>query len=97
MNLPYLFTQPARWLRLGLSRYWWRYYVANVTCILPAEYNIDPTGIGEKLGLTAIAQASEESPTLVINRGQQTDVFRSDSVEIVIPAGKGLEYKLYME
>jgi hypothetical protein len=68
-----------------------------VTCILPAEYNIDPTGIGEKLGLTAIAQASEKSPTLVINRGQQTDVFRSDSVEIVIPAGKGLEYKLYME
>jgi hypothetical protein len=67
-----------------------------ITCILPAEYNIDPTGIGEKLGLTAIAKASEELPILEINRGQQKDIFRSDSVEIIIPAGKGLEYKLYM-
>lgn len=68
-----------------------------ITCILPAEYNIDPTGMGEKLGLTAIAKASEELPTLEIDRGQQKDIFRSDSVQIIIPAGKGLEYKLYMD
>ena len=68
-----------------------------ITCILPAEYNIDPTGIGKALGLTAIAQAAEKTPTLVVERGQQSDELRTDQLEIVIPAGKGLEYKLYME
>ena len=43
--------------------------IALVTLILPAEYNIDPTGIGHKLGLTSIAIAAEtdaqpsQSPT----------------------------------
>ncbi|ARD45898.1 hypothetical protein [Colwellia sp. PAMC 21821] len=68
-----------------------------VTCILPAEYNIDPTGIGKTLGLTAIAEASEKSPTLVIERGTQNDALRTDDVEIIVPAGNGLEYKLNME
>ncbi len=71
--------------------------VLLITCILPAEYNIDPTGVGKALGLTTIAQASEKSANLVVDLGQQSDVLRSDSIEIVIPAGKGLEYKLYME
>jgi len=68
-----------------------------ITCILPAEYNIDPTGIGKALRLTAIAEASEKSPTLIVERGKQNDLLRSDNVEIIIPAGKGLEYKLYMD
>lgn len=68
-----------------------------ITCILPAEYNIDPTGIGKALGLTAIAAASEQSPSLVVTRGKQNDLLRTDKVEIIIPAGKGLEYKLNMD
>ncbi|MFT5812877.1 MAG: hypothetical protein ACI9VT_000614 [Psychroserpens sp.] len=68
-----------------------------VTCILPAEYNIDPTGIGKILGLTAINEASEKSPTLVVERSDQNDLLRTDNVEIIIPAGKGLEYKLNMD
>ena len=71
--------------------------VLLITCILPAEYNIDPTGIGKALGLTAIAQASEKSPSLVVDRVQQIHVLRNDSIDIVIPAGKDLEYKFYME
>lgn len=67
-----------------------------ITCILPAEYNIDPTGVGKALGLTAIADASEKSPSIIIARGKQNDLLRNDSVEIIIPAGKGLEYKLNM-
>ncbi|BAJ02408.1 hypothetical protein [Shewanella violacea] len=37
-----------------------------VTAILPAEYNIDPTGIGKALGLTEISQAalSNEVPAV---------------------------------
>ncbi|MEH6595344.1 MAG: hypothetical protein V7736_07330 [Colwellia polaris] len=68
-----------------------------ITCILPAEYNIDPTGVGNKLGLTAIANV-DQTPTekVVIERGAQSDVLRSDTITITIPAGKGLEYKLNM-
>ena len=35
--------------------------VILVIAILPAEYNIDPTGIGQALGLTAISQAAATS------------------------------------
>jgi hypothetical protein len=65
--------------------------------ILPAEYNIDPTGIGKKLGLTVL---SEPSTTPVINQKiiekdtvEDSFEFREDSVFVTIPANKGVEYK----
>ncbi|PMG50847.1 hypothetical protein BCU91_01635 [Shewanella sp. 10N.286.52.B9] len=95
--------------------------IVLLTAILPAEYNIDPTGIGKALGLTKIAQAAEigtventesvegiddiESAALVIvtaplvadiKQARKTAAVRSDSVNVVIPAGKGLEYKLLL-
>jgi hypothetical protein len=68
-----------------------------ITCILPAEYNIDPTGIGKVLGLTEIAQASEIPATMPVTTTQPEETLRTNKVEIVIPPGKGLEYKLYMD
>ena len=69
-----------------------------ITCILPAEYSIDPTGLGKKLGLLAIANTTEKaSEPIVIDRGEQADALRTDIIDIIIPAGKGLEYKLNME
>ncbi len=68
--------------------------VVFVCFILPAEYNIDPTHIGHKLGLTALAH-HEDEPTLaaqgsaVTEQGQQV-------VEVTVPAGKGIEYKFHM-
>lgn len=94
--------------------------VVLVTAILPAEYNIDPTGIGKSLGLTKIATATEtNSPssnpqqhavpsksTIVISQAPSVAEIkeirakvvglRQDSVDILIPAGKGLEYKLLL-
>jgi hypothetical protein len=66
-----------------------------VGIILPAEYNIDPTGIGHKLGLTALAHNADESiPAAVkdipVGQGQHT-------VEVSVPAGKGIEYKFQMQ
>lgn len=58
--------------------------------VLPAEYNIDPTGVGEKLGLTVFNQPSNSSAT-VQSDGEQ------DTVVIKIPAGGGVEYKLLMD
>jgi hypothetical protein len=67
-----------------------------VTAILPAEYNIDPTGLGEKMGLTELAPKKK---TLVSRKPPQKsskDGFMSDRVEVIIPAGKGQEYKFHL-
>jgi len=65
--------------------------VALVLFILPAEYNIDPTGLGEKLGLTVFNEVGKATKLKVSMAGQQ------DSVVLSIPAGKGIEYKLAMK
>ena len=71
--------------------------VVLVSVILPAEYNIDPTGIGKALSLTSIAEASEVTPAEKATPAEQTVPERTDKVDIEIPAHKGLEYKLLME
>ena len=76
----------ATLLALGLA------LVTLVLVILPAEYNIDPTGLGQKMGLTVFNQQAEtQAPTIKgTNQG-------SDNVSLTIPAGKGIEYKLHMQ
>ena len=71
--------------------------ITLVTVILPAEYNIDPTGIGKALQLTSIAQAAEVTAVEEEVQAEQSTSERTDTVDIVIPANKGLEYKLLME
>ncbi len=69
------------------------FMVAMITLVLfimPAEYNIDPTGVGAKLGLTVF---NDESKT---PSAQQSSDGEQDSVIINVPAGKGVEYKLDM-
>ncbi|MBN8833676.1 MAG: hypothetical protein ABS68_09210 [Niastella sp. SCN 39-18] len=90
--------------------------------ILPAEYGIDPTGVGKALGFTRLHASSSEAgastvrmsyPRLKMEKAgsdpsvkkpieadnppptQQYDV-REDSVQVTVPAGKGIEYKVYM-
>ncbi len=63
--------------------------------ILPAEYNIDPTGIGASLGLTALANATPLEPTKQTVAGQ-TGGFKEHSTDVTVPAGAGVEYKLNM-
>jgi len=65
--------------------------VIFVSFVLPAEYNIDPTGIGESLGLTVLANSQEqvlEFPDFSDDPG-----YREDQTMITIPANSGLEYK----
>ena len=54
--------------------------IALVTFILPAEYNIDPTGIGNKLGLTELAQAVEMETleTHIMNKLGYPDPYQND-------------------
>jgi hypothetical protein len=75
--------------------------IALVLIILPAEYNIDPTGVGGKLGLTALA-----NPTATVQNTNSSapqsgvGVKGSDEfqiIEVSVPAGRGIEYKFYMQ
>ncbi len=59
--------------------------------VLPAEYNIDPTGVGEKLGLTVFHQ-EQAAPEAVESSDGEMDV-----VTVTVPAGRGVEYKLAMQ
>lgn len=87
-----------------------------LTAVLPAEYGIDPTGLGEKMGLLTLAKSSAdcnkpvaalpENPPKPTNNTTVSDnrpldpskpVQWRDSVDIVIPANKGLEYKFAMK
>jgi len=73
--------------------------VLLITCILPSEYNIDPTGVGKALGLTKLSQTTVISKPLdkVNSNIQVKGAVKSDIVQIEIPANKGLEYKLLMD
>jgi predicted lipoprotein with Yx(FWY)xxD motif len=68
--------------------------VVFVCFILPAEYNIDPTHIGHKLGLTALAYNDDE-PTQVA-QGSAVSEQGQQVIEVTVPAGKGIEYKFQM-
>ncbi|MBL7761317.1 MAG: hypothetical protein KAF41_10240 [Flavobacterium sp.] len=95
--------------------------VLLVSAVLPAEYGIDPLGIGKATGFSklyvgdASAETATSGPHKVLqldNVGSGADVpkpaaannpapatplaERTDEVSIVIPAGKGLEYKVNM-
>lgn len=98
-----------------------------VIAVLPAEYGIDPTGLGQSLGFSKLHQPNEQSkePTIQVddieeahplfkleNLGSDPDVQkpkeadnlppnkqykeREDSIKVIIPKGKGIEYKINM-
>jgi hypothetical protein len=70
--------------------------LALVSFILPAEYNIDPTGIGAKLGLTALAMTEVKPIESDIIETTAEVGQSSDSIEIIVPAGRGVEFKFAM-
>ena len=89
--------------------------IVLVLFILPAEYNIDLTGAGKKLGLTVLAQPQTQVESVIdqpealvqtttgsftapfINRSVVANkiepVLREDKVELIVPAGRSIEYK----
>jgi hypothetical protein len=64
------------------------------TVILPAEYNIDPTGIGHKLGLTVFNNVKAETTPANSSEAAKGEV---ENIEITVPAGRGIEYKFIMQ
>lgn len=81
-----------------------------LVAVLPAEFNIDPTGLGGKFGLTVLAANGSEDGTVqpVVISCPSDDIKQTatqkssenmwqDSVMIAVPAKKGLEYKFYIK
>lgn len=69
--------------------------VIFVSFVLPAEYNIDPTGIGESLGLTVLSNPQE--PPVGIPDLSDDPGYREDQTMVAIPANSGLEYKFALQ
>ncbi len=70
--------------------------VVFIAIILPSEYNVDPSGVGKLLGLTALANqvpAVEQQP--LVNENLST--YHENEVKIVVPANTGVEYKFKMQ
>lgn len=72
--------------------------VVLTVAILPAEYGVDPTGIGRASGLSALSMAGQgESQNETQATSEDKAASRQDdTVDITIPAGKGLEYKFHI-
>ncbi|ORU94257.1 MAG: hypothetical protein A6F70_08095 [Cycloclasticus sp. symbiont of Bathymodiolus heckerae] len=71
--------------------------VILITAVLPAEYGIDPTGLGGVIGLTVLAPVEDKVEKPSVTSCDDTIELQEGSVAIVVPANSGLEYKLHME
>jgi len=82
--------------------------VLLVTCVLPAEYGIDPTGVGRRLGLTEIASPtvkvaeplpsdSSLAPVVSGPTGLYPAEFKFDVFEVVLAPYEYIEYKYQLE
>jgi len=80
-----------------------------ITIILPAEHGIDPTGLGDKLGLTQMSMASEsrsvnttiqskddESGSVIRPVWKSMAPFRSDTMTLSLLPNQGAEIKAIM-
>lgn len=80
-----------------------------VTVILPAEYAVDPLGVGQRLGLLQLGEVGQQvaqlessaattgaaSTTVLI--AAQEKPFTHESVEFALQPGEGMEYKYRLE
>ena len=71
--------------------------IVLVCFILPAEFNIDPTHIGHKLGLTVLAHNKSKGAETAITVTANFSELAQDVIEVVVPVGKGIEYKFHMQ
>ncbi len=71
-----------------------------ITVIGPAEFGIDPTGLGKAMGLTVLASSATSNQTIktttICPSGEQLADWQ-DIVVITVPAESGLEYKFNIE
>lgn len=65
-----------------------------VTVVLPAEYNVDPTGLGETLGLMQLSAESNAPASIETPPAPTAPGVNRITVKLGLEAGEGREYKL---
>jgi hypothetical protein len=63
----------------------------TVTVVLPAEWGVDPTGLGGPLGLTAMGALKRGAPAAEV-----AYTFRRDELSLTLQPGQGSEIKAIM-
>jgi len=81
--------------------------VILVTCILPAEYGLDPLGTGAKLGLLELGVTGQQVQALEASKAtgsngvqtvaRQEAPFKQETVEFKIAPRQGMEYKYRLD
>ena len=83
--------------------------IVLLIAVLPAEYGLDPTGLGKKIGLTALHQPEkpeakvvtpdQTSPTAIASQTLQkrSEKWRSNTLKLTLPANQGLEVKALID
>lgn len=97
MNQPTVPVQSLTTLLICLASSLILAFILLITVVGPAEFGIDPTGLGKKMGLLALADAQNKEKKSVAECpvGSQAENWRN-IVVITVPAGTGLEYKFNM-
>lgn len=70
-----------------------------IAAVLPAEYGVDPTGIGRRIGLMALSAAGRPAPppaadAVLVRRPVP---FRNERLTLPLAAGQGIEIKSAMK
>jgi len=65
-----------------------------IVAVLPAEYGVDPTGLGERLGLMALAEPANNAEEVL---SEDVLSVQQGTVEITVPAMSGIEYKFQID
>lgn len=72
--------------------------IVLVAAVLPAEYGVDPLGIGDRLGLVVLSDPSAtDIPVRADGITAQPEGFLIDRREFSIPPEEGMEYKFRLE
>lgn len=72
--------------------------ITLLTIILPAEYNIDPTGIGQAIGLTVFNNSDVEKTVVTPSQKvSNKNKALAEDIDIIVPAQSGVEYKFTMQ
>jgi hypothetical protein len=72
--------------------------ITLLTIILPAEYNIDPTGIGHAMGLTVFNNSEvEKNASSTSQKVPENNKGLAETIDIMVPAHSGVEYKFTMQ
>ena len=81
--------------------------VILVIAVLPAEFGVDPLGVGRRLGLTAMSDVAKQVEAVTSDRAggvagirsiaPQDRAYRQETVDFNVGPGKFVEYKYRLE